>query len=93
MPFHPLSISDPNGTAPGEPYRMYNLDVFEYLSDSPFGLYGSIPLLMGHRPAQTSAVFWWVQKEGGGYQGCGVRPDHLLGLTEIHNRVTIDSPG
>ena len=31
-----------------EPYRMFNLDVFEYLVDSPFGLYGSIPFMMAH---------------------------------------------
>ena len=28
-----------------EPYRLYNLDVFEYDHDSPFGLYGSIPVM------------------------------------------------
>ena len=44
-----------------EPYRLYNLDVFEYLHDSPFGLYGSIPLLIAHRPGGTSVgAFWWA---------------------------------
>ena len=27
---------------------MYNLDVFEYLAESPFGLYGSIPVMLAH---------------------------------------------
>jgi mannosyl-oligosaccharide alpha-1,3-glucosidase len=48
-------------TGPGivsEPYRLYNLDVFEYLSDSPFGLYGSIPYLTAHNPTRTVAAFW-----------------------------------
>jgi alpha 1,3-glucosidase len=49
---------DPNGTYLSEPYRLYNLDVFEYLSDSPFGLYGSIPLLWAHRSGQTVGAFW-----------------------------------
>ena len=31
-----------------EPYRLYNLDVFEYESESPFGLCGSIPMLLAH---------------------------------------------
>ena len=31
-----------------EPYRLYNLDVFEYEAESPFGLYGSIPMVMAH---------------------------------------------
>ena len=43
-----------------EPYRLYNLDVFEYLHDSPFGLYGAIPLMLAHRPEQTVGVFWCV---------------------------------
>lgn len=42
-----------------EPYRLYNLDVFEYLHESPFGLYGSIPFMLGHSVAHgTSGVFW-----------------------------------
>jgi hypothetical protein len=43
-----------------EPYRLYNLDVFEYLHDSPFGLYGSIPLLIAHRPGGTSVGAFWL---------------------------------
>lgn len=31
-----------------EPYRLYNLDVFEYILDSPMALYGSVPFVMGH---------------------------------------------
>lgn len=40
-----------------EPYRLYNLDVFEYQLDSPFGLYGAVPLMMAHNEDGTSAVF------------------------------------
>ncbi|PSC68247.1 putative glucan 1,3-alpha-glucosidase [Micractinium conductrix] len=47
-----------DGEPLSEPYRLYNLDVFEYLHDSPFGLYGSIPLLMAHRAGQTIGAFW-----------------------------------
>ncbi|KAA8491331.1 putative glucan 1,3-alpha-glucosidase [Porphyridium purpureum] len=48
-----------SGESLSDPYRMYNLDVFEYELNSPFGLYGSVPLLMavtdgGH----WSGVFW-----------------------------------
>ncbi|KAJ9510644.1 hypothetical protein QJQ45_027546, partial [Haematococcus lacustris] len=46
------------GGVPGEPYRLYNLDVFEYLHESPFGLYGSIPFMLAHKMGQTSGVFW-----------------------------------
>ena len=41
-----------------EPYRLYNLDVFEYLDDHPFGLYGSIPFLTAHKAGATSGAFW-----------------------------------
>jgi alpha 1,3-glucosidase len=45
-------------TDSGEPYRLYNLDVFEYETSHPFGLYGSVPVLYGHSPRGTSAVLW-----------------------------------
>lgn len=35
-------------TSNGDPYRLYNLDVFEYELDNPMALYGSIPVLYGH---------------------------------------------
>ena len=41
-----------------EPYRLYNLDVFEYTADSPFGLYGSIPIMWAHRVGATVGAFW-----------------------------------
>ena len=41
-----------------EPYRLYNLDVFEYEHDSPFGLYGSIPYVVAHRAGATVGAFW-----------------------------------
>ncbi|GBG76832.1 hypothetical protein CBR_g23048 [Chara braunii] len=46
------------GGAISEPYRLFNLDVFEYLSESPFGLYGSIPLMISHSAERTVAAFW-----------------------------------
>lgn len=41
-----------------EPYRLYNLDVFEYEHASPFGLYGAIPVLLAHKVGLTTGVFW-----------------------------------
>lgn len=41
-----------------EPYRLYNLDVFEYLHESPFGLYGSVPFLLAHNAKRTVGAFW-----------------------------------
>lgn len=41
-----------------EPYRMYNADVFEYETNSPMTLYGSIPFMQAHRKDSTVGVFW-----------------------------------
>lgn len=45
-------------TSDGEPYRLYNLDVFAYELHSRLGLYGSVPLLVAHRPDRTVGIFW-----------------------------------
>eukprot|EP00096_Caligus_rogercresseyi_P013303 TRINITY_DN597_c0_g1_i1.p1 TRINITY_DN597_c0_g1~~TRINITY_DN597_c0_g1_i1.p1 ORF type:complete len:902 (+),score=300.42 TRINITY_DN597_c0_g1_i1:94-2799(+) len=57
-----------------EPYRLYNLDVFEYEVWSPMALYAAVPFMMGHNKQRSSGVFWmnaaetWidVKKSGGG---------------------------
>jgi mannosyl-oligosaccharide alpha-1,3-glucosidase len=42
-----------------QPYRLYNLDVFEYELDNPMALYGSIPFMLAHGPSGvTSGVYW-----------------------------------
>uniref|UniRef100_UPI0037E89C4D neutral alpha-glucosidase C isoform X2 n=1 Tax=Semicossyphus pulcher TaxID=241346 RepID=UPI0037E89C4D len=45
-------------TRDGEPYRLYNLDVFACELYSRFGLYGSVPLLVAHKPDRTLGLFW-----------------------------------
>lgn len=57
-------------TTGGEPYRLYNLDVFEYELSSTMALYGSVPVIYGHG-ASTTGVYWqnaaetWVDIAGG----------------------------
>ncbi|TPX67212.1 hypothetical protein SpCBS45565_g03933 [Spizellomyces sp. 'palustris'] len=52
-----------------QPYRLYNLDVFEYILDSPMALYGSIPFMLSHKKGVSSGVFWlnsaemWIDVE------------------------------
>ncbi|XP_013399270.1 neutral alpha-glucosidase AB isoform X2 [Lingula anatina] len=41
-----------------DPYRLYNLDVFEYELDSPAALYGAVPVMLAHNEKQTVGVFW-----------------------------------
>jgi mannosyl-oligosaccharide alpha-1,3-glucosidase len=44
--------------AHNEPYRLYNLDVFEYELHNPMALYGSIPMMVAHSASHTAGVFW-----------------------------------
>ncbi|KAJ2558368.1 glucosidase II [Coemansia sp. RSA 1933] len=41
-----------------EPYRLWNLDVFEYEPDNPMALYGSVPFMVAHNTESTVGVFW-----------------------------------
>ncbi|TPX59150.1 hypothetical protein PhCBS80983_g02653 [Powellomyces hirtus] len=80
IPQHASSFSLKSTRGPNkeydEPYRMYNLDVFEYTMDSPMALYGSIPFMMSHKKGATAGVYWlnaaemWVDVEThGGHDG------------------------
>uniref|UniRef100_A0A670XX90 Glucosidase alpha, neutral C n=1 Tax=Pseudonaja textilis TaxID=8673 RepID=A0A670XX90_PSETE len=44
-------------------YRLYNLDVFGYTIHSKMGIYGSVPLLLAHKPDQTVGIFWLNSSE------------------------------
>lgn len=61
IPEHATNLSLPSTTGPdaaySDPYRLYNLDVFEYLADSSVALYGAIPLMHAHGKKGTVAVF------------------------------------
>ncbi|XP_053948573.1 neutral alpha-glucosidase AB isoform X1 [Anastrepha ludens] len=45
-------------TSGSDPYRLYNVDVFEYIVDSKMALYGTVPVLYGHGAQRTAGVFW-----------------------------------
>lgn len=45
-------------TSNGEPYRLFNVDIFEYDVQSKLPMYGSIPLMIAVNPNVSSAVFW-----------------------------------
>ncbi|KAJ1975126.1 glucosidase II [Dimargaris xerosporica] len=67
IPEHASTLSLKSTRGPeasyAEPYRLYNLDVFEYITDSPMALYGTIPVMMAHRPNCTTGVFWFNAAE------------------------------
>ncbi|KAJ2618295.1 glucosidase II [Coemansia sp. RSA 1804] len=41
-----------------QPYRLWNLGVFEHELDDPLSLYGAIPFMAAHNTAATVGVFW-----------------------------------
>ncbi|XP_058518880.1 neutral alpha-glucosidase AB isoform X3 [Ochotona princeps] len=45
-------------TEDGEPYRLYNLDVFQYELYNPMALYGSVPVLLAHNAHRDLGIFW-----------------------------------
>ncbi|CUA67040.1 alpha 1,3-glucosidase [Rhizoctonia solani] len=67
IPQHAAPLSLPTTTDEGsffnDPYRLYNLDVFEYEASSTMSLYGSIPLLHAHNEHSTVGVFLAVGSE------------------------------
>ncbi|KAL7131943.1 hypothetical protein ABFS83_12G038900 [Erythranthe nasuta] len=64
IPEHATSLAlkptSGSGVEASEPYRLFNLDVFEYIHDSPFGLYGSIPFMISHGKSRGSSGFFWL---------------------------------
>jgi alpha 1,3-glucosidase len=47
-----------------DPYRLYNLDVFEYDLDVPMALYGAVPLIVSQSAhTGTVGVFWFNPTE------------------------------
>ncbi|KAJ1911391.1 glucosidase II [Mycoemilia scoparia] len=61
----PLSLKPTRGAEGGytEPYRLYNVDTFEYNVDSPHGLYGSVPLMLAHNTKHTVGALWMSSAE------------------------------
>ncbi|XP_058707963.1 neutral alpha-glucosidase C isoform X3 [Poecile atricapillus] len=50
-------------TSDGDAYRLYNLDIFGHKIHEKIGIYGSIPLLLAHKPNRTSGIFWLNSSE------------------------------
>ncbi|KAJ3099192.1 hypothetical protein HDU97_003344 [Phlyctochytrium planicorne] len=80
LPEHSTNFSlkptrDRNGRFLNDPYRLYNLDVFEYEINSNMSLYGSVPFVLGHgkrqllKPTQSVGLLWlnaaemWIDVE------------------------------
>ncbi|KAL0224553.1 hypothetical protein P9112_003943 [Eukaryota sp. TZLM1-RC] len=59
LPEHALDLKLPDTIGSDEPIRMFNLDVFQYETDSKFPLYGSVPFLISRSVEnEFSGVYW-----------------------------------
>jgi alpha 1,3-glucosidase len=59
-----LKSTTGNGSYYKEPYRLYNLDVFEYELDETMSLYGEVPLIVSQsKISDTVGVFWFNPTE------------------------------
>ncbi|XP_023336041.1 neutral alpha-glucosidase AB [Eurytemora carolleeae] len=56
-----FSLKDTTGS---DPYRLYNLDVFEYELWNTMALYAAIPFMMGHNKQKTTGLFVLNAAEG-----------------------------
>lgn len=41
-----------------EPYRLYNVDIFEYETNSAMAMYGSIPFMQAHKRGSSAGIYW-----------------------------------
>lgn len=56
-----LSLRETRGKSEGdhkEPYRLFNVDIFEYENDSPMAMYGSIPFMQAHKRGGSAGIYW-----------------------------------
>jgi alpha 1,3-glucosidase len=58
IPEHADSMSLKDTSDSNWPYRLFNVDIFEYETDSRMPMYGSIPLMLATKPEMSAAVFW-----------------------------------
>ena len=79
---------DDTSTGNGEPYRLYNLDVFQYELNERMALYAAVPFVMTHNPDATAGLLWlnaaetWVDVKKSGTGGGGVMETLGFGSSE-----------
>ena len=79
---------DMDDTTTGEPYRLYNLDVFQYELDERMALYAAVPFVMAHKEDATVGLLWlnaaetWVDVKKSGTGSGGVMETLGFGSSE-----------
>lgn len=85
IPEHADSFSLKNTKGATDPYRLYNLDVFEYELQNPMALYGSVPMMLAHAPDVTVGLLWlnpsetWIDIESSSDSVVGILSNLVSG--------------
>ncbi|PIO66949.1 glycosyl hydrolase, family 31 [Teladorsagia circumcincta] len=58
LPEHADSFSLKSTTGNTDPFRLYNLDVFEYELNNPMSLYVAVPYIVAHKKNATVGALW-----------------------------------
>lgn len=58
IPEHADSFNLKDTTGSDLPYRLFNVDIFEYVPNSRMPMYGSIPFLLALKPGVSVGLFW-----------------------------------
>eukprot|EP00586_Coscinodiscus_wailesii_P019518 CAMPEP_0172503312 /NCGR_PEP_ID=MMETSP1066-20121228/168103_1 /TAXON_ID=671091 /ORGANISM="Coscinodiscus wailesii, Strain CCMP2513" /LENGTH=1025 /DNA_ID=CAMNT_0013278997 /DNA_START=155 /DNA_END=3232 /DNA_ORIENTATION=+ len=58
-----LQTTEGEGSKYKEPYRLYNLDVFEYDLDTTMALYGSVPIIVSNNGKHSVGLFYFNPTE------------------------------
>ncbi|XP_023700696.2 neutral alpha-glucosidase AB-like isoform X1 [Paramormyrops kingsleyae] len=79
-------------TDKGDPYRLYNLDVFQYELYNPMALYGAVPVLLSHNAQRTMGIFWLNAAETWVDISANTAGKTLSGKVLDHAQVPSDAP-
>ncbi|KAI2801451.1 hypothetical protein BLOT_011003 [Blomia tropicalis] len=60
IPSHADSFALRNTKGTTDPYRLYNVDIFEYEVNSPMSLYGAYPLMIAHSAKPLTVGLFWL---------------------------------
>ncbi|KAK6462915.1 glucosidase II [Scheffersomyces coipomensis] len=58
IPEHADSMNLKDTTESSMPYRLFNVDIFEYETDSRLPMYGAIPFILASKPEISVGLFW-----------------------------------
>ncbi|CAI5451399.1 unnamed protein product [Caenorhabditis angaria] len=63
LPEHADSLALRTTVGNTDPYRLYNLDVFEYELNNPMALYVAVPYILAHRANRSVGALWFNAAE------------------------------